>query len=156
MRCDTPSRPLERHMPPTDLDGTDHAVQVDGEAGDAASADAGLQVGIELEKLFLEGGQIHVVCAVLLEDAKDLLLDLTVGGTVEGDPHGVVAVLDLEGREVLEVLGELAVMIVSDVEVREDLDQAGADLAQAGLFALLTIAASMVSLSVKEASESLS
>ena len=73
---------------------------------------------------------------MLLEDAKDLLLDLTVGGTVEGDPHGVVAVLDLEGREVLEVLGELAVMIVSDVEVREDLDQAGADLAQAGLFAL--------------------
>ena len=101
-----------------------------------ASADAGLQVGVELKEFLFERGEIHVVGVVLLEDAKDLLLDLTVGGTVEGDPHGVVAVLDLEGREVLEVLGELAVMIVSDVEVREDLDQAGADLAQAGLFAL--------------------
>ena len=30
-------------------------------------------------------------------------------------------------------------MIVSDVEVREDLDQAGADLAQAGFFALCAV-----------------
>ena len=126
-------------MPPIDFHRSDHAVQVDGEAGHAASADAGLQVGIELEKLFLEGGQIHVVCAVLLEDAKDLLLDLTVGGTVEGDPDGVVAVLDLETREIFEVFGELAVMVVSDVKIREYFDQTGADLAKACFFALRVI-----------------
>ena len=126
-------------MPAVDLYGADHAVEVYGEAGDAASADAGFQVGVELEELLLEGGQIHVVRVVLFEDPQDLLFDLAVGGAVEGDPDGVVAVLDLQGREVLEVFGELAVVIVSDVEVGEDLDQTGADLAQAGLLALSAV-----------------
>ena len=126
-------------MPPIDFHRSDHAVQVDGEAGHAASADAGLQVGVELEKLFFEGGQIHVVCVVFLEDTKDLLLDLTVGGALEGYPDIVVAVLHFQGREVLEVLGELAVVIVADVEIRENLYQAGADLAQAGFLAFCAV-----------------
>ena len=98
-------------MPPIDFHRSDHAVQVDGEAGHAASADAGLQVGIELEKLFLEGRQVHVVCVVLLEYAENLLLDLTVRGALEGYPDIVVAVLHFQGREVLEVFGELTVVI---------------------------------------------
>ena len=76
---------------------------------------------------------------MLFKDAQDLLLDLAVGGTVEGDPDRVVAVLHLQGREVLEVLGEFAVVIVADVEIGEDLDQTGADLAEAGLLALCVI-----------------
>ena len=104
-------------MPSVDFYGTDHAVKVDGKARDAAAADAGFEVGIELEKLFLEGRQVHVVCVVLLEYAEDLLLDLTVSGTVEGDPDSVVPVLYLEGREVLKVFGEFAVVVVPDVKI---------------------------------------
>ena len=137
--CATGLTVLERHVPPVDFYRADHAVKVDGKAGDTAAADAGFEVGIELEKLFFEGRHIHVVCAVLLKYAKDLLFDLAVSGAVEGDPDGVVAVLDLEGREVLEVFGELAVVIVSDVKIRKDLDQAGADLAQACLFAFCVV-----------------
>ena len=48
---------LERHVPPVDFYRADHAVKVDGKAGDTAAADAGFEGGIELENIFFE--EIH-------------------------------------------------------------------------------------------------
>ena len=126
-------------MPSVDFHRPDHAVEIHGESCHAAPADTGLQVGIEFQQLLFERRQIHVIGVVLFKDAEDLLLDLAVGRTVEGDPDRAVAVLYLQGREILEVLGELAVVIIADVEIREDLDQTGPDLAKARLLALRVV-----------------
>ena len=129
----------KKDMSSVDLHRPDHAVEIYGESCHAAPADTGFQVGVEFEEFLFECGEIHIIGVMLFKDAQDLLLDLAVGGTVEGDPDRVVAVLHLQGREVLEVLGEFAVVIVADVEIGEDLDQTGADLAEAGLLALILI-----------------
>lgn len=125
----------EHHMPAVDLDGRDHAVEVDGEACHTALADGGIELVVYLLEFFFQGRDIDVICLMLLENLQDLALYIRVGRAAQRDPHCIVPVFDRERGKVLEELRKFAVVVVADIEIGEDLHKAGADLAQTGLFA---------------------
>ena len=126
----------EHDMPAVHLHGGDHAVEIDREARHTALADGGIQFIVHLLQLLFQSGDIDIICVMAFEDLQNLALDVGIGGTAQRDPYGAVAVFDRERGEILEELGQFAVVIIADVKIRKDLDKTGADLAKAGLFAL--------------------
>ena len=59
-------------MPPVDLYGGDHAVEIDGKTGHTAFADCGIQLVVDLLQLLFKGSDVNIVCAVILEYFQDL------------------------------------------------------------------------------------
>ena len=110
-----------------DLHGVDHAVQVDVESRHATLADRGAQVRVHILQLRVQSVDVDLALAVPLENAVDLRLDLAVRAALQCDPDGVVAVRDGQGLEVAQELRQLAVVVVADIEVGEDLRH-GAEL----------------------------
>ena len=129
----------EHDMTAIDPDGGDHTIEVDRETCHAALSDRCIQSLVDLLQFFFQCADVHVICVVIFKDLEDLALDVRVGRTAQGDPDRVVAVFNGQGAEILEKLRELAVVIIADVEIREDLDKARTDLTEAGFLALSVV-----------------
>ena len=101
--------------------------------------DGGIEFVVDLAEFFFQRADIHVIGVMAFENTKDLALNVRVRGTAQGYPDGIVAVFDQQRGKILEKLGQFAVVVIADIEIGENLDKAGADLTQTGLFSLRAV-----------------